>query len=80
MGYLWWWFLLGNIVKLIQTLFNPTHLTLIALAASVTASRRHITIRLTPEEETWVEKWAEWMALALLEEQGSARQGRCFNL
>ena len=61
-------------VKLIQTLLNPTHLTLIALAACVTASR------LTPEEETWVEKWAEWMALALLEEQGSARQGRCFNL
>ena len=79
MGYLWWWFLLGSIVKLIQTL-HLTWFGLIALAASVTASRRHITIRLTPEEETWVEKWAEWMALAFLEEQGLARQGRCFNL
>ena len=72
MGYLWWWFLLGNMVNLIQTLLNPTHLTwftLIALAACVTARRRHITIRLT-EEKTRVEKRAEWMALfQLLEYQ-----------
>ena len=51
-------------------------LTWSALVASDAASRRHFTIRLTTKEETRVEKWAEWVAL--LEDQGSARSGRCY--